>query len=58
MMTLDWNMIRTAGMGLINNENGNKNLCFMNAVFQCLAYTPGLTQWLLNEQHEIENCTY
>ena len=56
MMILDWNTIHVPGIGLMNNQNGNKNLCFMNAVLQCLSYTPALTQWLLHEQDKLTNC--
>jgi len=58
MMSLNWHLIHSPGVGLMNNTNGDKNLCFMNVVLQCLAYTPALAQWLLREQDKLTICMY
>ncbi len=57
-MSLNWHLIHSPGGGLMNNGNRDKNLCFINAVIQCLAYTPALTQWLLTEQDKLTICMY
>jgi hypothetical protein len=42
----------------MNNRNRDKNLFFINAVIQCLAYTPALAQWLLTEQDKLTICMH
>ncbi|PFH35080.1 ubiquitin carboxyl-terminal hydrolase [Besnoitia besnoiti] len=44
---LAWSKARPAGAGLVNPSA----LCFMNAVLQALAYTPGFAEFLLEGQH-------
>jgi ubiquitin C-terminal hydrolase len=57
-MALTWNLVHSHGVGLVNNGTRDKNLCFINAVVQCLAHTPALAQWLLAEKDKLKNCMY
>ncbi|CAF3701085.1 unnamed protein product [Adineta steineri] len=55
-MALTWSLIKSRGVGLMNNGTRDKNLCFINAVVQGLAHTPALAQWLINQQHKWKKC--
>ena len=46
-LDLQWSKIRKIGSGLHNLGNN----CYLNATLQCLAYTPPLSQWLINKPH-------
>jgi hypothetical protein len=46
-LELNWSKIRKIGIGLLNLGNN----CYLNATIQCLAYTPPLSQWLINKPH-------
>lgn len=39
------------GVGLINTDTSKKclNICFINSILQCLAYTTPFIQWLFND---------
>lgn len=44
---LQWTKIKKIGTGLYNLGNN----CYLNATLQCMAYTPSLSQWLVNRPH-------
>ena len=46
-LDLQWSKIRKIGSGLYNLGNN----CYLNATLQCMAYTPPLSQWLINKPH-------
>lgn len=46
-LDLQWSKIKTIGAGLYNLGNN----CYLNATLQCMAYTPSLSQWLVNKPH-------
>lgn len=46
-LDLNWSRIRRIGIGLLNLGNN----CYLNATLQCLAYTPPLSQWLVQRPH-------
>ena len=50
-LQLEWTTIRSPGCGLENkNYLGQcKNICFMNAIIQCISYISSFVQWLLND---------
>jgi hypothetical protein len=50
-LQMEWTILHEPGRGLINkNEIGQcKNICYINAIIQCLANTAPFTQWLLTD---------
>ncbi|NXW52549.1 UBP42 hydrolase, partial [Nyctiprogne leucopyga] len=44
---MDWQQSQRAGAGLHNSDN----TCYVNAVLQCLSYTPPLANYLLSREH-------
>lgn len=46
-LDLQWSKIKKIGAGLYNLGNN----CYLNATLQCMAYTPSLSQWLVNKPH-------
>lgn len=46
-LDLQWSKIKKIGAGLYNLGNN----CYLNATLQCMAYTPSLSQWLVNRPH-------
>ena len=46
-LDLQWSKIKKIGIGLYNLGNN----CYLNATLQCMAYTPSLSQWLINRPH-------
>ncbi|XP_042663490.1 ubiquitin carboxyl-terminal hydrolase 42-like [Tyto alba] len=44
---MDWKQQQEAGGGLYNLGN----MCYLNSVLQCLAYTPPLANYLLSRKH-------
>ncbi len=47
LLDLQWSKIKKIGTGLFNLGNN----CYLNATLQCMAYTPSLSQWLVNRPH-------
>ncbi|CAF4583183.1 unnamed protein product [Rotaria socialis] len=47
-LQLKWTLFKNVGVGLENtNDKGEcKNICYINAIIQCLAYIAPLVQWL------------
>ena len=46
-LALSWSAVHRLGAGLHNMGNS----CFLNAVLQCLTYTPPLVNYLLSRAH-------
>jgi ubiquitin C-terminal hydrolase len=46
---MDWTLLKEHGVGLQNGSRSKntKNICYLNAIMQCLANTPPFAQWLL-----------
>jgi ubiquitin C-terminal hydrolase len=43
------------GVGLINRDGRREclNICYMNAIIQCLGNAPPFVQWLLNNNYHL-----
>ncbi|RLV99279.1 hypothetical protein DV515_00010031, partial [Chloebia gouldiae] len=48
-ISMDWQQRRRAGAGLFNLGN----TCYINAILQCLTYTPPLANYLLSYEHSL-----
>lgn len=50
---MEWTMLNMPGYGLTNKDvKGNcMNICYINAVVQCLANTAPFVQWLLTNSY-------
>lgn len=49
-LVTEWSTVQYPGFGLINRsqDGSSLNICYVNAVIQCLAYAPMFTEWCLN----------
>ncbi|CAF1474305.1 unnamed protein product [Adineta steineri] len=49
-LQLNWSLVGVRGVGLTNTDTSKKcrNICYINAIVQCLANTAPFVEWLLN----------
>jgi len=54
-LKLNWSMVKTHGVGLINKDGSRKclNICYMNAIVQCLSNAAPFVQWLINNNYHL-----
>lgn len=55
---MEWTMVKNVGLGLNNktSRGASKNICYINAIVQCLAVSPPFVHWLFNDtlDHQCE----
>ena len=56
-LQIEWATKRSVGCGLDNKNHQNQcnNVCFMNAIIQCLSYAATFVRWLL-EHSDTHRC--
>jgi len=49
---MEWIILNKPGCGLLNKDEEGvcKNMCYINAIIQCLANTAPFVQWLLSDR--------
>ncbi|CAF3553648.1 unnamed protein product [Rotaria sp. Silwood1] len=56
---MNWTCLKQHGIGLENcgRKKSQQNICYLNAIIQCLANTAPFAQWLLRDAND-DQCTY
>jgi ubiquitin C-terminal hydrolase len=49
---MEWTILNKPGCGLTNKDEERicKNMCYINAIIQCLANTAPFVEWLLSDR--------
>ncbi|CAF4803792.1 unnamed protein product [Rotaria sp. Silwood1] len=55
---MNWTCLKQHGIGLENcgRKKSQQNICYLNAIIQCLANTAPFAQWLLRDAND-DQCT-